>query len=111
MTTSPQPARVLVTGASRGIGRATMRYLAAAGYQVVGLARSKPDDLLPAEQFVSCDLMDPEATRQRVSELAEQAPFYCLINSYIHLPACKISCCFRPLFKLPIIGKYLVKAW
>lgn len=81
MTTSPQHPRVLVTGASRGIGRATMRYLAAAGYQVVGLARSKPDDLLPHEQFVTCDLIDPEATRQQVAALAEQAPFYGLVNN------------------------------
>ena len=54
--TPPQTTRrVLVTGASRGIGRAAMRHLADAGYQVVGLARHAPGDARPDERFVQCD--------------------------------------------------------
>ena len=75
MTDSSRQPRVLVTGASRGIGRATMRYLADKGYQTIGLARSIPADARPDEQFIACDLMDLEGTRALVSDQAAQAPF------------------------------------
>ena len=76
MTTSAStPRRVLVTGASRGIGRATMRYLADAGYQVTGLARHIPADARPDEQFVPCDLMDLDATRRTLNDLLRAGPF------------------------------------
>ncbi|WP_034711634.1 MULTISPECIES: SDR family oxidoreductase [Acidovorax] len=75
------PRRVLVTGASRGIGRATMRHLANAGYQVVGLARHVPEDAGPNEQFVPCDLMDLEATRRTIEGLLRDRPFYGLVNN------------------------------
>lgn len=82
MTTSvPTSRRVLVTGASRGIGRATMRYLADAGYQVTGLARHIPADARPDEQFVSCDLMDLDATRRTLNDLLRAGPFYGLVNN------------------------------
>ncbi|GAB2478282.1 MAG: SDR family oxidoreductase [Comamonas sp.] len=82
MTTSlPPDARVLVTGASRGIGRATMRHLAEAGYEVTGLARSAPANLGPREHFVPCDLADPEATRAVLAGLLRAGPFYGLVNN------------------------------
>ena len=82
MTTSAStPRRVLVTGASRGIGRATMRYLADAGYQVTGLARHIPADARPDEQFVPCDLMDLDATRRTLNDLLRAGPFYGLVNN------------------------------
>lgn len=80
--TPPQTTRrVLVTGASRGIGRAAMRHLADAGYQVVGLARHAPGDARPDERFVQCDLADLEAARQVVEGLAREGGFYALVNN------------------------------
>lgn len=79
-TTGP-PGRVLVTGASRGIGRATMRALAGAGYQAVGLARHIPPDAGPGEQFMACDLTDLQATRAVLAGLVRARPFYGLVHN------------------------------
>ncbi len=73
--------RVLVTGASKGIGRAIMRRLHNDGYRVTGLARSRPNDLANGEEFYCCDLADLDKARALVSELASVAPFYGLINN------------------------------
>lgn len=60
--------RVLVTGAGKGIGRATVKRLRDAGADVVALTRSFADlDSLKAEtgcETIACDLADPEATRR-----------------------------------------------
>jgi len=42
--------RVLITGASKGIGRAVADGVAASGDIPIGLARTKPDDF-PGENF------------------------------------------------------------
>lgn len=81
MTSAARGKRVLVTGASRGIGRATMRYLADAGYEVTGLARSVPADAGTREHFVQCDLMDMDATRAVLNGLLRAGPFYGLVNN------------------------------
>jgi len=60
--------RVLVTGASRGLGAATVRRLSAAGATVLATARSAPaEESIPA-RFFTADLADPNGARQ----LAEQ---------------------------------------
>lgn len=75
------PRRVLVTGASRGIGRAAMRALAQSGYQAVGLARHVPEDAAAGEQFLACDLADAHATRSLLDMLLRAGPFYGLVNN------------------------------
>lgn len=63
--------RILITGASRGLGAALARELLQRGYSVMSVARSESDlrsaiDSLPAEQraradCMVCDLADPQA--------------------------------------------------
>ena len=85
--------RVLVTGASRGIGRAVMRRLADDGYRVTGLARKAPEDLRADEEFHCIDLADLEATRALVTELAAEQPFYGLINNAAMSPVTSLDEC------------------
>ena len=70
---------VLITGASKGIGFATARMLADQGHQVVGLARTQPDDF-PGE-FHSIDLGDEAARGQLFNELAAEHKFDGLLNN------------------------------
>lgn len=51
--------RVLVTGGTKGAGRATLNRFAAGGARVLATARERPDDLAP-EQFVQADLSTAE---------------------------------------------------
>lgn len=64
--------RVIVTGAGKGIGRATAKLLAARGADVVALSRSRADlDALVAEigcTAVAVDLEDARATRAAARE-------------------------------------------
>lgn len=63
---------VIITGAGKGIGRATARLLAERGAQVVALSRTRSDlDTLAAEtgcRVLAVDLSDPDATRAAMAE-------------------------------------------
>lgn len=64
--------RVLVTGAGKGIGRATAKMLAARGAEVVAISRSQSDLDSLAEEIgargIAVDLADAEATRRAALE-------------------------------------------
>src|SRR5258707_774846 len=70
--------RFLVTGASRGIGRAIADALGADGHDVVGLARH-PDGSFPGE-LRQVDLADAAALEAALAGLAEEH-FYGLVNN------------------------------
>ncbi len=74
--------RVLVTGAGKGIGRATALMLAAAGARVVALSRD-PGDLADLAAATGCatiaaDLADLDAT---VGRVRDAMPFDLLVNN------------------------------
>jgi uncharacterized oxidoreductase len=80
--------RVVVTGATRGIGRALTRQLVAAGAQVIGVARNaaalEPEAQEWGARFipVPCDLADPAARTALIARLTgDLAPVDGLINN------------------------------
>lgn len=70
----------LITGASKGIGRALAEYLSAEGNQVVGIARSGDRDEFPGH-LVKLDLADREDTAITLKRLTEEYVFDGLVNN------------------------------
>ena len=71
--------RIIVTGASKGLGAATARALDEAGYEVVGLSRSGTS---PAGRGIVCDMTDEAAVRAVFAGLADDpAPVAGLVNN------------------------------
>ncbi|CAJ0704384.1 3-oxoacyl-[acyl-carrier-protein] reductase FabG [Ralstonia edaphis] len=70
----------LVTGASKGIGRALSHRLAADGHQVVGLARKAEDPSFPGT-LISVDLTDRDATAQTLDKLVDRYAFDGVVNN------------------------------
>jgi 3-oxoacyl-[acyl-carrier protein] reductase len=61
---------IVVTGASKGIGRAGADGLAESGWAVIGVARHQPDS--SPGQFITADLSDFERTAEVASQLAQR---------------------------------------
>ena len=71
--------RIVVTGASKGLGAATARALAGAGYDIVGLSRS---GACAAGRGVVCDMTDEAAVKAAFAGLAaDPAPLVGLVNN------------------------------
>ena len=75
--------RVLVTGASRGIGLATVQAFVAEGAMVTGVARQSSDELeATGATFVAADLATPDGPRRMVeSVLAADRRLDVLVNN------------------------------
>jgi NAD(P)-dependent dehydrogenase (short-subunit alcohol dehydrogenase family) len=70
----------LITGASRGIGRALAERLAGRGETVIGLARRNPDNGFPGD-FFEVDLADADQTREAATEIAARYSVDRLVNN------------------------------
>lgn len=72
---------VMITGASRGIGRAIAKRLIDDGLQVLNLDKETPDKLLSKETFVNVDLADETALRSALMELTSRYSITRLVNN------------------------------
>lgn len=73
------PRRVLITGASKGIGFALAERLSAAGHRPVGVARSEPARF-PGEFYVA-DLADRDATHRVVRDILSRGCVDAVVNN------------------------------
>jgi NAD(P)-dependent dehydrogenase (short-subunit alcohol dehydrogenase family) len=71
----------LVTGGSRGIGRAVVEDLIAQGYEVINFSRTAPAKLLPGEIFESVDLGNSKRTREAALDWAAKKDILNLVNN------------------------------
>jgi 3-oxoacyl-[acyl-carrier protein] reductase len=73
------PKSIVITGASKGIGRAAADALAEEGWTVIGVARSAPRSF-PGE-FIAADLADQDQTAALANELAARKNLLGIVNN------------------------------
>src|ERR1700761_6119033 len=89
MTTPPEEQRTLIlTGASRGIGHATVKRFSSAGWRVITCSRHAFPENCPwaagPEDHIQVDLADPADTRRAVGEMRERltdGKLHALVNN------------------------------
>lgn len=82
---------VLVTGASRGIGRSICERLADDGYIVTGLARTRPADWPDSMPFHTVDLGERDAVKQTLAEITAGSTYYGLVNNVGFVPTGRLE--------------------
>ena len=71
---------IMITGASKGIGRALSERLAASGHHVAGIARRADDPTFPGT-LVPADLADRRATDETLRDLTARFSFDGVVNN------------------------------
>ena len=72
---------VLVTGGSRGIGRAVIRRMIDDGFDVLHFSRTPPPTLFEGEVFQSVDLSDPKQTKEAIGDWSRKNDILHLVNN------------------------------
>ena len=72
---------VLVTGASRGIGRAIATRLTQDGYRVINFDKSAPPSLLAGEEFHQIDITDHHAVSILMKDITSHIQVLRLVNN------------------------------
>ncbi|MBU3603096.1 SDR family oxidoreductase [Polynucleobacter sp. AP-Kaivos-20-H2] len=72
---------VLVTGASRGIGRAISERLIADGMHVINLDKEVPGNIAKHETFIKVDVSDEKVLRDALAKIASQFAITRLVNN------------------------------
>lgn len=71
--------RVVITGASKGIGLELARLLAEAGHHPIGIARTAPAEF--PGTFVTADLGERQQTADALAEILREGPVDALVNN------------------------------
>src|SRR5690606_10468455 len=82
---------VLVTGASRGIGRSICQRLVQDGYTVTGIARTRPADWPENMPFYTVDLAERDAIKQTMADITAQGAYYGLVNNVGYVPTGRLE--------------------